>query len=124
MPTPASLVASELMTFVPARDFAVSKRFYTDLGFTQASEGGGIAAFRLGAAGFLLQDYYVKEFAENLQLHLLVEDVEAWHAHADTALKERYGVRVTSLENQPWGTRDFTVTDPCGVCWRIGQNMD
>lgn len=124
MMTPASLMASELKPFVPARDFAVSKRFYTDLGFTQVSEGGGIAAFRLGAACFLLQDYYVKEFAENLQLHLLVKDVEAWHAHAENALKERYGVRVTSLEDQPWGMRDFTVTDPCGVCWRIGQDVD
>ena len=30
--------------------------------------------------GFLLQDHYVKEFTENLQLHLLVKDADAWWA--------------------------------------------
>lgn len=75
----ANLKSVEIKAFVPAKDFELSKRFYQDLGFTMASDGGGIAYFHHGDhCAFLLQDFFVKEFAENLQMHLLVEDVQAW----------------------------------------------
>ncbi|QBK05358.1 glyoxalase [Hylemonella gracilis] len=121
--TTHNLTITEIKTFVPAKDFELSKRFYADLGFQQKSEGGGIAYFAHGRHAFLLQDYYAQEFADNLALHLLVEDVQAWSRHvAERGIAERYGVRVTALTEQPWGITDFTVTDPCGVCWTIGQN--
>lgn len=89
-----SLRAIELKPFVPARDFALSRRFYADLGFSEASEVGGVAFFHHGEVSFLLQDFYNKELAENLMLHLLVEDVAAWHARLlQTGLAARYGVR-------------------------------
>lgn len=120
MTAPAAI---ELKAFVPARDFALSKRFYTDLGFTQRSEGGGVAYFACGHCAFLLQDYYVQEFAENCVMHLLVQDVQAWHKHvAEAGLAQRYGVRVTEVVDQPWGITEFVVIDPAGVCWHIGQN--
>ena len=72
-----SLRVIELKPFVPARDFALSRRFYGELGFTERSEGGGIAYFLHDEASFLLQDFYNKELAENLMLHLLVADVDA-----------------------------------------------
>ena len=99
MPAPAAL---ELKAFVPAKDFAQSKRFYADLGFTQRSEGGGVAYFACGSCAFLLQDYYVQEFAENSVMHLLVADVQAWHRHVvDSGLAKRYGVNVTAVAEQP-----------------------
>lgn len=114
----------ELKAFVPAKDFAQSKRFYVDLGFTQRSEGGGVAIFACGSCSFVLQDYYVREFADNCVMHLLVHDVRAWLAHVTAAgLPARYeGVRVTELIDQPWGITEFVVIDPAGVCWHIGQN--
>ena len=39
-----------------------------------------LVAIEKGKAAFLLQNYYVKAFAENLQMHLLVNDVDAWWA--------------------------------------------
>lgn len=120
----SNLRSVEIKAFVPAKDFALSQRFYQDLGFTRASEGGGIAYFHHGRCAFLLQDWYVQAFAENLQMSLLVEDVQAWFDHVQAAdLAGRYGARVTPLEDQPWAMRDFTLTDPAGVCWRIGQNL-
>lgn len=117
------LAVVELKAFVPARDFGLSKRFYTDLGFSQRSEGGGVAYFACGHCAFLLQDYYVKEFAENCVMHLLVADVQAWHRHVgDSGLAERYGVKVTGVTEQPWGITEFVIIDPAGVCWHIGQN--
>ena len=120
----ATLSSVEIKVVLPARDFAQSQRFYEDLGFTKASEGGGIAYFHHGACAFLLQDWYVQAFAENLQMSLLVEDAQAWFDHVQNSdLAGRYRVRVTPLEDQPWAMRDFTLTDPAGVCWRIGQNL-
>jgi len=120
----SALESVEIKAFVPARDFAQAKAFYRDLGFTMASEGGGIAYFHHGSCSFLLQDYYVEAFAQNLQMHLLVKDAPAWHAMVhDSGLAQRHGVRVTALEEQPWGMVDFTLTDPSGVCWRIGHNI-
>lgn len=122
----AQLKSVEIKAFVPAKDFELSKRFYKDLGFTMASDGGGIAYFHHGDhCAFLLQDFFVKEFAENLQMHLLVEDVQAWWQHIqDSDLATRYGVRFTVPVEQPWAMIDFNLIDPCGVCWRIAQNID
>ena len=118
-----SLRVIELKPFVPARDFALSRRFYGELGFTERSEGGGIAHFLHDEASFLLQDFYNKELAENLMLHLLVADVDAWHARvASAGLAQRYGVKVSEIAQQPWRMRDFALWDPSGVLWRIAQN--
>ena len=114
----------ELKPFVPARDFALSRRFYAELGFTERSEVGGVAYFLHGETSFLLQDFYNKELAENLMLHLLVADVDAWHARvASAGLAQRYGVKVSDIVQQPWRMRDFALWDPSGVLWRIAQNV-
>ena len=118
-----SLSAIELKPFVPARDFALSRRFYADLGFVEASEVGGVAYFHHGDVSFLLQDFYVQALAENLMLHLLVEDVSAWHARLVASdLAGRYGVKQSEIVQQPWRMRDFTLHDPSGVLWRIAEN--
>ncbi|MBE7367134.1 VOC family protein [Ramlibacter pallidus] len=117
------LSAIEIKAFVPAKDYALSKRFYADLGFTQRSEGGGVAYFACGPCAFLLQDYYLAEFADNCVMHLLVADVHAWQRHVEQAdLAGRYGAKVTPVTEQPWGITEFVVIDPAGVCWHIGQN--
>lgn len=119
----SALRATEIKAFVPARDFALSKRFFVDLGFTQHSEGGGVAYFSVDGCAFLLQDFYEKALAENLVMHVLVPDVGAWRAHVEAQdLAGRYGARLTPLVEQPWGITEFVLIDPSGVCWHIGQN--
>jgi hypothetical protein len=123
MNAPTALKAIELKAFVPAKDFALSKRFYADLGFEQRSEGGGVAYFHVDGCPFLLQDFYEPTLADHLVMHLLVPDVQAWFAHVQAQdLAARYGARVTPLVDQPWGITEFVVIDPAGVCWHIGQN--
>jgi catechol 2,3-dioxygenase-like lactoylglutathione lyase family enzyme len=116
--------AVELKAFVPARDYELSKRFYQDLGFTLASDSDGIAYFHCGDhSAFLLKRFYVQEFAENLMMHLLVEDVDAWWSHVQRqAIAVKYGVRVEPPAQRPWRMRDFVLADPSGVLWRIAQN--
>lgn len=120
-----NLAITEIKAFVPSKDFEVSKRFYQTLGFTMASSDGGVAYFHNGHVSFLLQDFCVASLAENFMMHILVHDVDAWWDHVQTCgVLSMHGVRVTPLENQPWGMRDFCVSDPSGVLWRIGQNID
>ena len=122
MPT---LKITEIKAFVPSKDFELSKQFYKDLGFTMASEGGGVAYFHFDHVSFLLQDFCAESFAENFMMHILVEDVNAWWHHVQkSGVLTKYGVRVTALEDQPWRMRDFCLYDPSGVVWRIGQNTD
>lgn len=120
----SSLRVVEAKAFVPARDFELSKRFYRDLGFTMASDGGGVAYFHHGNASFLLQDFYVEALASNFMMHLLVEDVDAWHASiVASGLAQAYGVQLGPVELQPWRMRDFVLFDPSGVLWRVAQNV-
>jgi hypothetical protein len=82
-----------LRPFVPAKDFALSGRFYADLGFTVEPLGDKLAEISRGAHSFLLQDYYVEEWAGNFMMHMLVDDVETWWRHiASLDLASRYGV--------------------------------
>ena len=120
-----NLNITEIKAFVPAKDFELSKQFYKDLGFTMASEGGGVAYFHMNHVSFLLQDFCAASLAENFMMHILVEDVDAWWAHVDgTGVASKYGVRVGAIESQPWRMRDFCLSDPSGVLWRIGQNTE
>jgi uncharacterized glyoxalase superfamily protein PhnB len=121
MKSTSSLTAVEIKAFVPAKDFALAMAFYEALGFTLASVDDGIAYFHCGNSSFLLQDFFVQAHAENFQMHLLVEDVDAWHAQAKP-VAARFKVKIGEPEDQPWRMRDFTLFDPSGVLWRIAQN--
>ncbi len=95
-----------------------------DIGFNKASDESGIAYFYCGNCSFLLQDFYNKTHAEHTMLHLLVEDVSAWHATLKKKnIVTKYDVQISAVQKQPWGISDFTLHDPSGVLWRIGQNI-
>lgn len=120
-----TLRVTEIKAFVPAKDFELSKQFYKDLGFTMASDGGGIAYFHFGHVSFLLQDFCVDALAENFMMHILVENVDAWWRHVqESNVATKYGIKVGLIESQPWRMRDFCLIDPSGVLWRIGQNIE
>ncbi|MDW5417969.1 VOC family protein [Iodobacter sp. CM08] len=119
-----TLEVAEIKAFVPAKNYEVSKQFYQDIGFTMASDAGGVAYFYTGSSSFLLQNFYVEEHANHFMMHLLVKDVLAWHAHLSALdLVGKYQVKLTAVEVQPWKMQDFVLIDPSGVLWRIGQNI-
>ena len=78
--------------------------------------------FRGEILGVPAQDFFVREHADNFQMHLLVEDVEAWH-RAAKEVAGRFNVKVGEPDDRPWAMRDFTRFDPSGVLWRIAQNL-
>lgn len=119
-----NLAVVESKPFVPARDFDASKAFYLALGFEIAWSSDALAEVRHGRASFLLQHFHVQAHSENFMMHLLVEDADDWHAHVlASGVAERFGVRIDTPEDRAWGMRDFTLTDPTGVLWRIGHDI-
>ena len=112
-----------LRPFVPARDFGLSKRFYQALGFVAAYEDEKIAVLKLGNVSFILQDFYVKEFADNCMVQLLVGDVDAWWRSLDGAkLVSDFGVnppRAPAMRS--WGMKVGFIFDPSGVLWHVAE---
>ncbi|MDN5882328.1 MAG: lactoylglutathione lyase [Nitrosospira sp.] len=74
-----ALKIKSLRPYVPARDFELSKRFYAALGFTMSEGWGGTADFTLNGCGFRLQDYYVKDWANNFMFVVGVDDAMVLH---------------------------------------------
>ena len=114
----------EAKPYVPARDFALSLRFYQALGFAIVWSSDDLAHLRHGASGFLLQRFFVPGHARNFQMHLLVRNADDWHRHIQAQrIAEDFGVDLGEPEDRPWGLRDFTLFDPGGVLWRIGHAL-
>jgi hypothetical protein len=123
-PSVSELKTVEIKAFVPARDFALSKQFYADLGFEIAWSSEDLAYLHHGDCAFLLQKFYVKEHADNFMMHMIVTDVDAWWRHVEArGILSRYNIKTGPPEDRPWGLRDFILTDPTGVLWRIGQDI-
>jgi catechol 2,3-dioxygenase-like lactoylglutathione lyase family enzyme len=109
--------------FLPAKDYTTSLRFYEALGFEASVIGETMAQLSLGTHTFLLQGYYVKEWADNMMMHVLVEDVHAWWRHIDAlGLADRFGVKAPAApRDEPWGLTIAYVFDPSGVLWHFAQ---
>lgn len=58
--------ALTLKPFIPAKDFAISRQFYIDLGFSQDFESPDLVGFSLDSVSFLLQNFYDPALANNL----------------------------------------------------------
>ncbi|MGL4230813.1 MAG: VOC family protein [Casimicrobium sp.] len=119
-----NLRSVEIKAFVPTKNYEVSKQFYEAIGFTCASADDEVAYFHVGECSFLLQNFHAVEHTENFMMHLLVENVDDWHAHLTKEnIAKRFNVKIGALVDQPWKMRDFELFDPSGVLWRIAQNI-
>ena len=114
-----------LRPFFPARDHGQSQSFYEALGFVVEYADDSIAVMSNGDASFLLQNFYVKELAENFMVQLVVSDCkEWWHRHNPAAVAERFGALApTAQAVQPWGLTVGFVHDPSGVLWHITERL-
>jgi hypothetical protein len=117
LPSPVT----NLMAFVPARDPALSRQFYADLGFTINWSNEQIAELQIGSFRFLLQTFYVAEHAGNFMMSLAVEDADAWWEFIERKeIAKKYpGIMCKPPAMQPWGIRVLYLSDPSGVLWHI-----
>ena len=109
--------------FLPAKDFERSKQFYEALGFTKLLDVSEVAIFQIGSSSFLLQNRFVKEWAENAMMQLMVDDLDVWWSRiSNLDLPGRFGVPLPKAPAvQPWGLRVAYVVDPSGVLWHFAQ---
>ena len=116
----------ELNAFVPAKDFNVSKQFYSEIGFELAWGNDEIAKFQIGSFSFLLQDFHVQQHAENFMMSLVVEDADRWWEHFECiGLREKYPrIMLKPPAMQPWGIRVLYLSDPTGVLWHIAERKN
>lgn len=116
-----SRTVSAMRPMVPAKDFDVSKRFYIELGFQPRPLTDRLVEMQLGVFSFILQAYYVREWADNFVVHITVSDVGLWWNHiVSLDLPARYGVKILPPEPQGWAVVAGT-TDPSGVLWRFAE---
>ncbi len=124
MSTNATTLARTVMAMrpmVPAKDFEVSKRFYIELGFEPKILTDRLVEMQLGAFSFILQAYYVQQWADNFVMHMRVSDVKLWWDHiVRLDLASRYGVKTRAPQMEDWGLV-AGVIDPSGVLWRIAE---
>ena len=113
----------DLKTFVPARDFALSRKFYQEIGFRENFSNAEVAEFECGSFRFLLQNYYVQEFAASFMMQLLVTDTATWWSRLmNLELPQRYpGIMLRAPTLQPWGLKILYLSDPSGVLWHIAE---
>jgi len=111
--------------FVPAKDFQASQRFYIDLGFEVTSLGDNIANVSIGRFAFLLQDFFVQEWADNFVMHMMVTNLDQWwEAISKLDLQSRYEVRAPRPPKlEPWGLRVAYIFDPAGVLWHLAEEF-
>ena len=114
--------AKSIRAFIGAKDFAISRSFYRDLGFEESVVSYNMSYFKTGTLGFYLQDAYVKDWVDNTMIFMEVEDVaRQWNDLVALNLPVKYeNVRLTPVRNDHWG-RECFLHDPSGVLWHFGE---
>ncbi len=114
----------DIRTFVPAQDFNQSKAFYEVLGWTTVwADDDGLALMELGGYRFMLQDYYVQQWAENFMLTIVVADAKAWYERVIGVIEhgDYSAARAAAPKVEAWGATVTYVWDPCGVLLHFTQ---
>lgn len=108
--------------FIPSgSNMLLSKQLFQDLGFVMNWDQGDYAGFEKDGCKFILQNYDVKEFAENLMLSVGIDNVEEFRDFIlQQKLVEKYGIRISDIHNQPYG-KELNLVDLAGVCWHFVQ---
>lgn len=112
---------------LPVTDMAEATAFYERGGFgvrhySDGGDSGGGFAFveHDGQSVFDLDAIADLDTAANRAgCYLIANDADDWHASMQSA-----GLPVTPIADQPWGMREFTLTDPYGNRVRIGRGVD
>lgn len=108
---------------LPVLDMPTSVEFYEKAGFEVRRYEGGDYAF-VTYDDESVFDLDVAEPAldtgtNKAGCYLITGEADQWRQRL-----ARLGVPVTTLEDKPWGMREFTLTDPSGNYLRIGRSNE
>ncbi|MCR3782998.1 VOC family protein, partial [Pseudomonas aeruginosa] len=110
----------------PCRDLDSASAFYQSLGFHLGARYPTYAILQRGALELHLSLFEALEPKTNCSAaYLRLEDAQALHRQAAALGLGGQGIpRITALEDQPWGMREFALVDPDGNLLRVGQELD
>jgi predicted enzyme related to lactoylglutathione lyase len=112
---------------LPVLDMRKASEFYKAAGF-------GVRTYedrKLGEPGYAFVDFegqsvfdldlvpHINPTTNGAGCYIVTKDVDDWHARMSAA-----GLKVTAVKPEPWGMREFTLTDPAGNQLRIGRAID
>lgn len=110
---------------LPVTELAEAKAFYERAGFSVRfyidpdGRPGGFAFVDFdGQSVFDLGVEDIDPARNRAGCYLVVRDVDDWHTRMAAA-----GLPVTPVADQPWGMREYALTDPSGNRVRIGQPL-
>ena len=111
-----------IRAFVPAKEFDIERSFYREIGFEERTYDDSLSVFSQGEFSFYLQNYYVKDWADNFMMFLEVDDVDQWfYFLKGLDLENKYdGIRFAEPVDEPWG-RVCRLVTPTGVLWHFGK---
>lgn len=115
--------AKKIRTFIGAKKFEESRKFYRELGFEEVVLFKNMSLFKVNEnLDFYLQDYYVKKWCDNSMVFLEVDDIElCWAELNDKELPVKFKkVRLSEIKELDWG-RECFLHDPSGILWHFGQ---
>jgi hypothetical protein len=110
-------------SFLPAKDFALSKSFYESLAFESCA----MAMLRYSpSAAVLFSKTTVPRISPGYMMQLMVDNLDLWWKHTEELdLPATFGVaspRPPAL--QPWGLRVAYFVDPPGVHWHVAERRE
>ena len=109
---------------LPVVDMTEAVEFYSQAGFevrmwTDEGEPGGFAFVEYdGQSVFDLGSEPIDPERNGAGCYLITKDADDWHGRMAAA-----GLPVSPIEDQSYGMRDFTLTDPSGNRIRIGRSI-
>lgn len=122
-----NLKITDIRTILPARNFERSKWFYLALGWKLHSADEYMAVLENANKRIYLSNHYSQSWAENVTLHISVEDARAWKAHLVSVLEggDFPDARVKGPKQEQYGALVTYAWDPSGVLlhfaeWNLG----
>ena len=113
----------QIRTFVPSKDFEVSKKFYQDLGLEILWQNEELAEIGTPTQNFFLQKYYNEEWANNFMLQMFVDDLDALFNTAKPLIEKYEGTKIRDIFEADYG-RTFHLIGPAGELWHLTETED
>ena len=97
------------------------------LNFKLNYQSGKLNQFELSGCRFYLQDFYIKEYADNYMMHFSVVDIDSWYSQVLKLLKN-FPVSDRGLpklisppQEEASGAKSFQLVDPTSVLITFAQ---
>ena len=108
--------------FIGAKNYELSRNFYSDLGFKENILSAEMSYFDMNGFGFYLQSAYVKDWVDNTMIFMELDDVKIfWDKLLELELTSKYkNIKLVPIHELDWGKECF-LHDPSGILWHFGE---